>query len=211
MPAWRSPSAWATLLVVFGLGLVVDLATKSWAFRTVAGKPVELLRDEVAGNPGYRLPWHEGIRVIPGDLLDFRLVLNHGAVFGIGQNRRVVFVLFTIVAIAVALFVFARWTKASAHAAHVAIALILAGGVGNLYDRFRFGAVRDFLHMLPRWELPFGWKWPGNATSEVFPWIFNVADMMLLGGMGLLLIIIQLHDRAQRRAERSDATLRAAE
>lgn len=203
--AGRSVAAWSTLVVVFAIGLWIDLASKAWAFRTVAGRPVELVREEVAGNPGYRLPWHEGIRVLPGDLLDFRLVLNHGAVFGIGQNRRGLFVVFTVVAIVVAVTVFARWTKASAHATHVAIAIVLAGGVGNLYDRFFYGAVRDFLHMLPRWDLPFGFRWPGSATAEVFPWVFNVADVMLLTGMALLLILVHRSEKARHPATASSS------
>jgi lipoprotein signal peptidase len=44
--------------------------------------------------------------------------------------------------------------------------------------------------MLPRWELPFGWRWPGNSSGEVFPWVFNVADVLLLAGMGILLIVL---------------------
>jgi signal peptidase II len=192
--AGRSPSAWALLLTILGVGLVTDLVSKSWAFRTVAGQPIDLRYEEVAGNPAYRLPWHEGVRALPWDLLDFRLVLNHGAVFGVGQNRQRLFVLFTIVAASVAIAFFARWTKANARVAHVAIGMILAGGMGNLYDRVMFGAVRDFLHMLPRWNLPGGWRWPNNATPEIFPWIFNVADVLLLGGMAIFMIYAYRRD-----------------
>jgi lipoprotein signal peptidase len=57
--------------------------------------------------------------------------------------------------------------------------------------------VRDFLHMLPRWNLPFGLAWPGGAT-EVFPWVFNVADVSLLLGLALL----YLHSRREERRQR---------
>jgi signal peptidase II len=167
-------------------GLALDLATKSWAFRTVAGQPVELPYDEIAGNPSYRLPWHQGVQALPADLLDFRLVLNHGAVFGMGQQRRPVFIAFTAIAVVSAVGVFGWWTTSRATWAHVGIALVLAGGLGNLHDRLVFGAVRDFLHMTPRWQLPFGLRWPGGS-GELFPWVFNVADVLLLAGMALLL------------------------
>ena len=39
-----------------------------------------------------------------------------------------------------------------------------------------FGAVRDFLYMFPRRNLPFNLHWPGGS-AEIFPWVFNVADM----------------------------------
>jgi signal peptidase II len=199
-PAWRSPLAWSVLLGTFAIGVVIDIATKYWAFRTVAGRPVDLVYEEVVGNVGYPLPRHEGVRALPFDLLDFHLVLNHGAVFGIGQRRRMVFVLFTLIAVGVALAVFTRWTRASQRWVHVGLGLILAGGIGNLYDRIRYGAVRDFLHMLPRWELPFGWRWPGNSSGEVFPWVFNVADVLLLAGMGILLIWMNRTDRKDAKA-----------
>lgn len=174
------------LVAITTAGLVLDLSTKAWAFRTVAGEPVELPYDEIAGNPSYRLPWHQGVCALPGDLLDFRLVLNHGAVFGLGQQRRPVFIAFTVVAVVAAVGVFGWWTTQRARWAHVGIALVLAGGLGNLYDRLAFGAVRDFLHMTPRWNLPFGLRWPGGS-GELFPWVFNVADVLLLTGMALLL------------------------
>ena len=197
--AGRSLGAWALLLSIAAVGFTVDLVSKAWAFREVAGRPVELRYEDVAGNPAYRLPWHEGVRALPWDLLDFRLVLNHGAVFGVGQNRQRLFVAFTLIAATVAIFFFARWTRANARIAHVAIGMILAGGFGNLYDRVVYGAVRDFLHMLPRWELPGGFRWPNNPTNEVFPWIFNIADVLLLAGMAVFMIYAYRHDKAVER------------
>ena len=201
-PARRSVLAWTTLLLVLVTGLWLDLASKSWSFAVVAGEPVQLEYDEIVTG-AFTIPWHEGQRVLPSDLLDFHLVLNRGAVFGIGQGRRAVFVGFTLIAVGVAVVVFGWWTHARSHLAHVAIGLILAGGLGNLYDRVVIGAVRDFLHMMPRWELPLGLAWPGG-TTEVFPWVFNVADVLLLLGMTLLLIHVHFADR-QQESENSSA------
>ncbi len=185
-PAYRSTAAWITLLFVFAIGLALDLTTKSLAFRYVAQESVELSYDDIAGNPSYRLPFHTGVKALPWDLLDLRLVLNHGAVFGLGQQQRMVFIAFTIIAVVSALWIFGWWTDAKNRVAHIGIGLVLAGGIGNLYDRLVFGAVRDFLFMTPRWHLPFDFHWPGGNT-ELFPWIFNGADMMLLLGMAILL------------------------
>jgi signal peptidase II len=188
----RSPAAWFCLLLPLSVVLLVDLTSKRWAFATVAGRPVTLVREQIVDNLDYRLPPHEGVRVIPFDLLDFHLVLNHGAVFGIGDGQRWIFILFTIMASAAGVWAFARMTGPREHWAHLGLGLVLAGGLGNLYDRIVFGAVRDFLHMLPRWHLPFGWRWPGGG-AEVFPWVFNVADVSLLAGMGVLLVMLGRH------------------
>jgi signal peptidase II len=199
--AWRSPLAWLVLLVTFTSGFGFDLWTKYWSFEHVAGEPVSLVPGQLVDDPDYRLPWHPGVQVLQPDLLDFHLVLNQGAVFGIGQQRRTAFIGLTVLAIAAGLAVFARWTDRSAHLSHVAIGLILAGGIGNLYDRVVYGAVRDFLHLFPRRDLPFGLHWPGGS-SEIFPWVFNVADVLLLVGMGLLMIQAARADHADRRRTR---------
>ena len=47
--------------------------------------------------------------------------------------------------------------------AHGPGSLIIAGALGNLYDRLSFGAVRDFLVF----------------QTQYFPFIFNVADSLL--------------------------------
>ena len=54
----------------------------------------------------------------------------------------------------------------------MALGLILAGTLGNLYDRVVFNGVRDFLH----WNYLFDWP------------VFNVADSCLVCGAGLLLL-----------------------
>lgn len=201
VPAWRSPRAWIIMLLVVGLGLAADLISKDWAFETVAGDPVVLDYEDVVSGKA-QVPYHNGVRALSPDLLDFRLVLNRGAVFGIGQGQRFAFVAFTLVAIGVAVVVFGWWTRSKAVMAHVAIGLILAGGLGNLYDRLMIGAVRDFLNMLPRRDLPFGISWPQGGTN-IFPWVFNIADVELLAGMSLLLIYVHLSDRKARLASKT--------
>ena len=54
--------------------------------------------------------------------------------------------------------------------------LILGGAIGNLYDRVQYDAVRDFIEV---WfgDLK-GWHWP----------TFNVADIALVVGIGLLIL-----------------------
>lgn len=52
-------------------------------------------------------------------------------------------------------------------------ALLVAGGAGNLIDRARFGYVQDFLYL---------------GYGPIGTNIFNVADMAILAGIGLLLV-----------------------
>jgi len=191
------------LLIVLGCGLVLDLAAKSWSFATVAHQPVVLNRQQLLAHPDFNpITPHAGMRVLPADMLEMQLVINRGAVFGIGPNQRYFFIGFTIAALSVGLLVFGKLTAANHRLAHVAIGLILAGGIGNLYDRIIYGVVRDFLHMLPGYALPFDWKWPGGSP-ELFPWVFNIADVMLLTGMALLMFHMHRVDKRRRTASES--------
>jgi signal peptidase II len=196
--AYRSRGAWFFLAVILCIGLVADCASKWWAFERVGHAPVVLDRAVLLANPDWQPPLHPPYRVLPGNLLDLQLVINHGAVFGIAAQQRYFFIGFTLAALATVLLVFGRFTLWNHRTAHLAIGLILAGGIGNLYDRMAFGVVRDFLHMLPGYRLPFGWTWPGGSP-ELFPWVFNLADVMLLCGMVLLMIHINVTEQRRRR------------
>jgi len=184
------PSARATRVLWLSalFGLVADLVTKWWAFRSVAADPVHILREDVLRvGPEHLytlIPNHQPVNVWDG-LLNFTLVLNPGAVFGLGAGRRWVFIVFTFGAIAFCLYLFKRWTTPRMRLAPMAIGLVLAGGLGNLYDRLIYGCVRDFIHPLPGRVLPWGVKWP-NGSPEVWPYVSNVADLLLIIGIIVL-------------------------
>jgi signal peptidase II len=71
-----------------------------------------------------------------------------------------------------------------------ALGLILAGTLGNLYDRVVFSGVRDFLH----WNL--GFNWP----------VFNIADCCLVLGAALLLIQAFASSTASKTASEPSLT-----
>lgn len=187
-----SPRAWAILLSVMVLALATDLGTKALAFRTVAGVPVQVSREQVlaeraAGRSLSRLiPPHQPVTVVP-NVLEFSLVLNPGAVFGIGAGKRWFFVAFTVAALGLAIWMFGAWTRPRDTLAHAAIGLLIAGGLGNLYDRLVYACVRDFIHPLPGVLMPFGWHMPFGGGREIWPYVSNVADLWLLIGIGMLM------------------------
>lgn len=208
---WRSGAAWRMMLVVALLSLVADLASKHLAFHYVMDRPITVVRERVleraAQNPrliNTLIPDHEPLVVVP-KLLHFTLVLNPGAVFGIGPGKRWFFIAFTVVALVFGLMMFARWTTTRDRWAHAAIGLLIGGGLGNLYDRLTYACVRDFIHPLP------GWKWPFSLNllvvdlrrgAPIWPYVSNLADLLLLIGIGMLLVHLWRRDRAHtpRRA-----------
>jgi len=58
---------------------------------------------------------------------------------------------------------------------------LIGGGIGNIYDRIKFGSVTDFLH------IDFGLFSTG---------VFNFADVSIMTGIGLLLIQSLTQNRA---------------
>ena len=124
-------------------------------------------------NPGYALP------VIPGV---FRLthVLNTGAAFSLFADSlsplavRNALIAFSILAVLIVGAMLWR-TGRTLSLTGVALALILGGAIGNLYDRLVFSHVVDFLevHIVH-------YHWPD----------FNVADSCIVIGACLLLIEI---------------------
>jgi signal peptidase II len=173
----RAASALASplaLMLFFGttiLGLALDLWTKVEAFRRLVIEIVHLPDGVV------RVTKSREIEFIPG-WLHFHATANQGAVFGIGQGKRWLFIIVSIGAIAFLTYLFS--TSGRQRIYQFILGLLLAGVLGNMYDRIIFGYVRDMIYALPRWP-------------NVFPWIFNVADSMLCSGVFLLIVYSLLH------------------
>jgi len=118
------------------------------------------------------LAFGEAIPVMPS----FNLVLAHntGAAFsflaGAGGWQRGFFSVIAVVAAAVIVHLLRKHHEEKIFS--LALALILGGALGNLIDRILLGHVVDFLDFYVQ-----GYHWPA----------FNVADMAITGGAGLLI------------------------
>lgn len=190
--AGGSPRAWAVLVGSLVASVVVDLATKYWAFASIAPDPVVIERSRIIeltraqADLSAALPPHQPTVAVPG-LLEFTLVLNKGAVFGLGAGGRWFFVAFTLIAIGFCLHVFTKWTTRRQWLTHASLGLVVGGGIGNLYDRLQYACVRDFLHPLPGVKYPFGISTPWSG-AEIWPWVSNVADALLIIGIAGVMV-----------------------
>jgi signal peptidase II len=127
----------------------------------------------------HRLPEGSAHTVIPG-ILRITHVLNTGAAFSMfAESASTVavrhgLVIFSVVAIFIVLGMLWR-VRHSFSLTSVALALILGGAIGNVYDRVRYHYVVDFLevHIVH-------YHWPD----------FNVADSCIVIGACLLFIEI---------------------
>jgi signal peptidase II len=211
-PANRSalwnPLAHLRFWIVVALGLLVDLWSKDWAFRTLG---------------------QSGRRVLIPHVLEFQTMVNDGALFGIGGGQTTLFLLASLLALALVLWMFAH-SPPRVRLLHVALGAILAGALGNMYDRMfvqlielrgpgvpagyyvavhepdgrlagyreyaprpgaadrlvavervggspaAIGHVRDFIKIPTK-------LW---GQRDLWPWVFNVADMLLVGGVAIL-------------------------
>jgi lipoprotein signal peptidase len=97
-------------------GLAMDLWTKHLAFSRLSLDPED---------PG-------GV-VIP-NVMALRRSLNPGALFGLGKGLVPLFILASILALGFVLYLFIHSTR-DRRSLHVALGLVLAGALGNLYDR----------------------------------------------------------------------------
>lgn len=174
------------LFVALSVGLFgADQWLKVWSFERLAMLETDDLVRHATDEQFY-IPYHNAIPLVPS-VLSLKLTLNHGAVFGLGQGGRWWFVLITFFALGI--IGYAYYTSyANQWGFRTMLAVILAGALGNLYDRMLIGAVRDMLWLFPEVKLPFGLSWP-SGDSELYPWIFNLADVYLCVGIVMVLIM----------------------
>jgi signal peptidase II len=172
------------LLLFFGVtvvGVGLDQWTKALAFERLP-LSITVIPDESLPNGRVDVQSSE-YQFIPG-WVHFHATANQGAVFGLGRGQRWLFVVVSVVAIVVLTSLFARSDRRRFY--QLLLGLLLAGVLGNMYDRIRFGYVRDMIYALPDWKNPLRGIFPNWQT--VFPWIFNVADSLLCVGVFLMII-----------------------
>lgn len=165
----RSPIALLLFVGVAALGLTADLWSKAAAKSNLSDGST--------------------VRFIPG-WLHFTYTENRGAVFGLGQGQQALFLIVSVGAVGFLAFLFLTGIKSKIY--QLILGVLMAGVLGNMYDRIFHGFVRDMIWIFPqkRWpawltaRLP-EWDWTNNP---IFPWIFNVADTLLCTGVALMLL-----------------------
>jgi signal peptidase II len=122
-----------------------------------------------------------------GEGLRLTLVRNEGAAFGLylGEYSRYIFMVLTVGALII-LWRLYQTTRDGDLPRTLAIALVCAGAIGNLIDRVRWReGVVDFIDIGFR-----DMRWP----------TFNVADMAVSIGAGLLAYVLWQEDQAAQAA-----------
>lgn len=144
------------MIPLAGIALVIfvaDQLTKTWALARLQARP---------------------LIIIPG-FLDFTLVFNTGVAFGffarLPPDWRWLVTVFSLAALVLLCSVALRIVPEGSRLGRLALGLVFGGAAGNLLDRWRFGAVVDFVHVFWR-----DWHWPN----------FNVADSAITIGVLLL-------------------------
>lgn len=225
--AIRHAGAHALLWTTTAVALAADLWTKHWAFTS-------LLPDET--------------RTGLFGLVSYQRSLNDGALFGMGKGLVPLFIIASILAVVFILYFFAGSNRKQ-RLLHVALACILAGALGNLFDRTftladrlvfanENGSTERVLGIIvggrDAEEIRIG-SWPEGsdprtipreqlieparslgvvrdfikiravAGRDVWPWVFNVADVLLVVGVALLFVGITLERRTAARTRGVEA------
>lgn len=116
--------------------------------------------------------------VIIKDIFSFSYLENRGAAFGIFQNKVLLLAIVTLSVIGALIFYVIKF-KPTSKLFKISLALVVSGALGNLYDRVIYKYVVDFILV--------------HYKEHYFP-TFNVADMLVVVGTGLLALCILKED-----------------
>ena len=113
-----------------------------------------------------------GMRNFIPKVVSLTYLKNSGAAFSMLENQQWFFAIITLIAMGAAFVYLYRHIKGSLWLL-LGLTLIISGGIGNFIDRVRQGFVVDMFHL--------------DFMNFA---IFNVADIYLTVGVGLLLIYL---------------------
>ena len=130
-----------------------------------------LLDQAVKGYVVKEIPLGGMRRFIP-KVVSLTYLKNSGAAFSMLENQQWFFTIITLIAMGAAFVYLYRHIKGSIWLL-LGLTLIISGGIGNFIDRLRQGFVVDMFHL--------------DFMNFA---IFNVADIYLTIGVGLLLIYL---------------------
>jgi len=189
----RYDRKWVVFWSVSLISLVLDQITKIWARASLPVQPDGcVIPDDIIAHKCIGMP----VKLIDG-FWDWRLSMNPGSAFGLfgglGASFTRVFLSLIGIAAVIGMVYMLRKSRPDQRILHWALALVAGGAVGNLIDRIYFSVVTDFVL----------WKY---KTHE-WP-VFNVADVVLVVGVGLMFIDIQKenkHEKLKRKDRQEKA------
>lgn len=160
----RRPAA-SIVLFGFAVALIVfvaDQATKLWILNGL---------DLDARAPGDSI-------VLIDPVFKLTMVWNRGVSFGLFPadswwQRGLLIAVSLVISGLLAVWMFSATRRLQA----LAFGLIIGGALGNVLDRFFYGAVADFL----------------DFSGMYFPWVFNIADAGISVGVAVLILDLVLH------------------
>ncbi len=177
------------LLSVALLSIGADQVTKVWARGALRSPEARRYRvTDSETNKKARIP-------VIGKRVEFRLSFNRGASFGMFNDAegsaRWWLVIVGLAALGIVGY-FMHRPEADSRLFVTGLAFVAGGAMGNLIDRILFGKVTDFIVVWLYKGIRWTWPWPA----------FNVADAVLVVGVGLIMIeIIREGIRAHREGE----------
>lgn len=104
------------------------------------------------------------------DFFSITYIRNSGAAFGSFQEKTIFLSILTIV---ISIFIFNMMIKSDIIFQKLALSMIFAGALGNIYDRLKYGYVIDMFDFHGIWKF-----------------IFNFADICVVLGTGLMVIYL---------------------
>lgn len=126
---------------------------------------------------------HGSIEIVP-KFLYITYCKNTGIAWSMLSGKRLFLIVVGLIEIGVLIYFFIEKMKAKDKWYCFSLALMIGGAVGNLYDRCVLGYVRDFID-----TYPLGYNFP----------VFNIADVALCIGVGIILILMLLEERNEKK------------
>jgi signal peptidase II len=154
------------LLIVAGIIVILDQCTKTL----------------VRINFKVGVPWTPWPSLTP--FVGILHIHNTGVAFGMFQGANTIFSILAII-VSLAIIIYFPRVPRNEGIIRLALAMMLAGAVGNLIDRIHLGYVTDFISV-------------GTFA------IFNVADASITTGVGVLLLGVWLQEHRRKGAEKGN-------